>query len=562
MRKRFFLSISILFLFSYSVFSAQNNTQVIKTRHWVYDALNTISSEAGLTQFLDVQPMTIFEMKYYLDKIEYENLSDSGKVLYDKCTSFFEEENKKNFVKNSDLMFFVNAIASPELYFKSNPQINWTFNYFFNDNAITFPVIIGFSNWVTIQSDYFVGKNYYAQQETNNLTNIPFGISEIGFMQPRFVYSSIAHSFKNWGFNFIIGKEGLKIGKSKLGSIVYNDTFETDVYFKLDLYSDYVKYSIDVAQVDVDKYLYLHELRVRPFKNFYFGVIEGSLLNDSFELRYLNPLMAMHSFASWTQYGNKMPKGDYEHYGEGKFCAYFCINFEYTPISNLTIYGMYAQNEMLDPGGNRSDKDLCMPDSLGGQIGIKYNIPLFDNYLSIGFEGLYTSPYLYVKQSPDWSLLKERYDIINNGGPIYTWIGSPLGPDAFAAQLSAEYQNHAKWEAGISYLLALHGRNSAQYLFSQKSKADGRYHYYPWVKYNEAKNEEERKNAVKESRNMWMTGDIEYTNTIALKGKYIFNKHISVMAQTVYSFIFNCNNLPGNFQHGIELSAAVECNLF
>ena len=59
---------------------------------------------------------------------------------------------------------------------------------------------------------------------------------------------------------------------------------------------------MNVVQINPEKYIYLHTIEVTPWKWLKASVTEGTLLNEPFELRYLNPLMIMHSFASWNQY--------------------------------------------------------------------------------------------------------------------------------------------------------------------------------------------------------------------------------------------------------------------
>ncbi len=561
--KKIVFTLLISFL-TFSLFAKSgNSTQVIKSGHWIYDDLEALCMEAKTEYFFETQPMSIGEMKFYFTRIPYEKLSDSGKVLYEKVKAFLNKND--DFFPEQELRLFGNIKLNPEFYYKSNKDINWSFDYYIKDFFITIPVIFGFSDYVTIEPDFIIAKNQPSVADPYNFTNIVYGGDQFEFTFPRFAYGAAGHAFENWGLNFIIGKEGLQIYNTQLGSILYNRTFETDMYCSLNLYTEYLKYSLHVAEVDNTKFLYLHQLNLRPFKWLKINVLEGSLLNAPFELRYLNPFMLMHQFNSWTQYGDALSESENKYYGEGHFCAYFGLMGEIIPCRNLRIYGMYAQNEILDMGGSRADSSLSVPDSIGFQLGIQYNIDLKNSALIKTYlEAIYTSPYLYVKQSPDWSLYRRRVNVQTDGDTC-TWIGSPFGPDSFAVILKGEYDSQEKWAAGISYTLLIHGENTAETLFRQKSTVENSngedeeiYSYYPYVQYGLAKTDEERIAARDKGRYMWMTGNVTYQNQIKLYGSYSILDNLNVYGQGVY--IIKMQNSEIN--HGIEIGCGVEYKLF
>ena len=550
----------LLSLCSISLFAASgNSTQIIKSGHWIYDNLEALCMDSKSEYFFETQPMTIGEMKFYFQRIPYEKLSQSGKILYEKVKSFLNKND--DFFPNLELRLFANIQLNPEFYYKSNPNVDWSFSYFIRDFPITIPIIIGFSDYVTIEPDFLLGKNQPAANDPYNFTNIPYAGNQFEFTVPHFAYGAVGHAFDKWGVNFYAAKEGLQIFNTQLGSIIYNRTFETDFYCSLNLYTEYLKYSLHVAEVDNTKFLYLHQLNLIPFRWLKINVLEGSLLNAPFELRYLNPFMIMHQFGSWTQYGAALSDNERKYYEEGRFCAYFALMFEVTPFKNFKIYGLYSQNEILDLGGSRDDHALSYPDSLGGQLGFLYNINLKDKgMIKTYLEGLYTSPYLYVKQSPEWSLYRVRGNM-QNGQDTITWIGSPFGPDSFAVMLKAEYDSQEKWKAGLSYTFSIHGENSASSLFSQYDDSLGIYTYYPTAQYNLASenNDENGMQAAKDKgRYMWMTGINTYKHQIKIHGSYSFLENLSVYGQGVYTIqIYN-----SEIFHCIELGCGVEYKIF
>ena len=551
------LLIILLLSLSFSLFAKSgNSTQIIKSGHWVYDELEALCMESKTDFFFETQPMTIGEMLFYFRKIPYEKLSKNGQKTWEKVKAFLSKN--EDFFPEEDLRLFGNVKINPEVYYKSNSDIDWSFDYYVKDFFITIPLIIGFSDYVTIEPDFVIGKNQPSMNDPANFTNIVYNGDHFEFLFPRFAYGATGRAFDKWGFNFYAAKEGLQIYNTQLGSIIYNKTFETDFYCSLNLYTEYFKYSMHVAQVDNTKFLYLHQVNMRPFRWLKIGVLEGSLLNAAFELRYLNPFMLMHQFGSWEQYGHLLTANEDNYYGEGRFCAYFGLMFEVLPFTNFKIYGMFAQNEILDAGGSRSDQALSVPDSIGFQLGMQYNINLKDyGVIKTYLEGVYTSPYLYVKQSPEWSLYRIR-DNMQTSGMTDSWIGSPFGPDCFAVTLKADYDSQKKWQAGVAYLFSIHGENSAENLFSQYDDDKKIYSYYPYTQYKLAESDDDRIAARDKGRYMWMTGNCIYKHQIKLSGTYSFLDNLSAYGQGVYTIqIYNSNVIQG-----FELACGVEYKIF
>ena len=226
----------LLSLCSISLFAASgNSTQIIKSGHWIYDDLETLCMESKSEYFFETQPMTIGEMKFYFQRIPYESLSQSGKILYEKVKSFLNKND--DFFPNLELRFFANIQLNPEFYYKSNSNVDWSFNYFIREFPITLPIIIGFSDFITIEPDFMLGKNQPAANDPYNISNIPYAGNQFEFNFPKFAYGAVGHSFDKWGINFFAAKEGLQIYNTQLGSIIYNRTFETDFYCSLNIYS-------------------------------------------------------------------------------------------------------------------------------------------------------------------------------------------------------------------------------------------------------------------------------------------------------------------------------------
>ena len=569
--KRIILLFIVLFFLPLSFYSQViNDTQVIKTGDPVYDSLNKLCKEQGILVFNENSMLTVMELKFYLDQIKYDSLSDAGKFEYENIENFLYTKSnivqKLNDLTKLELMdtsvfsLDLNLILNPELYYKSNSDIPWSFNYFYQDNLGTVPVKFGISDYITIESDPFLGKSHYGASEADSYCNIPILNGDPEFMFMRYAYGSTGICFDKWGFNFILAKEGLKIGNTSMASIIYNNSFETDGYAQLNIFTNSFKYSMDIIQVDFQKYLYLHQLEFILLKKLKFSLVEGSLACDSLQLRFLNPFMFMHQFSAWNDYSP-----DNSPYSEQNFCAYFSWLLECTLIKNTRLYVLYSQNEIQSKIERETEMGALYPDSLGLQIGADISIPYKNNsYWNISLEGVYTSPYLYLKFTPKASLYRVRDDNLSSDY-IKSWIGSPYGPDSIGLQFMFGYEKVSKWKLNLGYLFTAKGENDfgmfEEYAESKNEKYDGIYSsYYPTVAYKLGLVSHEE--AYDDAMNMLPSGIIQFTNQIVLNGEYRFNKHIKTNGQFVYSLINNLHHEENKFGQGIEIAVSMTYNLF
>ncbi len=574
--KRNFL---ILTLFCVSFFAHSKDfygsRQLLYADDWVLEAVEQISSETRTSLLLSSAPVSAAEVLGRLEKIDAENLSERNRKLYEKVLSRLSPA--RPFFSLGAFRFAFNVDVSPEILYKSNPEIDWSFatdytggrgygaasNFSGNVDVkrlLSVPLYMDFGDIFFIETEPFFAKNFWGFSKDSNFLNIPLSPSELEFLFPSNAYISAGKDFGPWGFNFFLAKEGLSMGRTQTGSVIYNSTFQTDFVFQMNLYSQNVKYNLDVAEVSSSRFLYLHRLDIAPFRFLRIGIVEGTLLNAPFSLKYLNPLMIMHSFGSWNEYCSAEEKA---RYNEANACAYLGLDFDVNPSKHLRIYGAFAQNELqsfLELNADESNVGNYYPDSLAFQLGAEVNVPdAKDGNWTGSVEAVWTTPFCYVKQGAEWTLYRGRTDM-NSGiaDEISTWIGSPFGPDAMAVHGKLQYSSGTKWNCGLEWLSVAHGENSFG-MFSEKG-SDGWYTYYPSAAYLQGKMTADEARAV--ARNLLPSGTVSYTNRLTCRGHYGFDGHFSVDLKAAYSFIFNNKNVPGAFAHGVELVTSLNWKLF
>lgn len=608
-------------IFTFSAFSqVYSSNQLIPAGHWVYDALFMINNETKRTSFATNAPLSAGELKMYLNLVPYEKLSENGKKLYEDISEYLSSENFKKFEKidMGPVYFGFNVNGAPGAVFKTNSDIDWSFatdytgrknsvdgynilppeeyknvsiswtevevserksiesdpDYkygaysgflcsYASDPIMDLPLYLGWSDYFIIQTGITLAKSFWGMSADSNFTNIFYNSSDMDFMWPRYSYGSAGKTFEKWGVNVSFGRNGLQIGKTLTGSVIYNSTFDTEGYFQLNLYSPRMKYNLDAVQISTDKYFYVHSVEARPlFDWIKFGIMEATLVQSGFELKHLNPLMIMHSFGSWTD-SDYVSEDEEKYYGEAHICQYMGISLEFTLFKYSRLYMLYAQNEMQTFYELGSASANAIPDSFGFQMGFELTIPDKKGGWWTGtIEGVYTTPFCYIKQGADWSLYATRNNMQSNSSvPLCSWIGTPFGPDALGFQARVGYVQPKKWSAELDYLFVAHGTNSFG-LFNNTIEIEGKkyYAYYPSTLRKLGLISDEEADEI--ARTYVLTGSVQFTNGITAKGSYNFNRNLALEGSLTYTFIFNNGNESGEFAQGIEGSFALKYSLF
>ena len=573
--KKIISLLTVLVILSAASFAqVYSGRQAIPAGHWIYDSLYYLNLEQKKTSTLDNAPLTVDELYLNFEQIDKEKLSDSGKAVYEKAEGFFER--KKFLFDFNGAKFSTNLILNPVGVIRTNPDVEWTYASSYTDSknyvstsamgtvytepVAVFPFILDFGELFYIDVQPYAGAGpFWSLTSDFYAVNIPTGKNGAEFfMWPLNANASVGKVFNGWGAELNVGRQGLEVGRTKTGSIIYNSTFQTDFYTQLNLFSPRLKYTMDVAQLDVSRFYYMHTAEIVPFSWIKLGIMEGTLVDGKFELRYLNPLLFMHAFSGWRQYESEE---EHKYYSEAHYCAYFGWSFDITPCKYLRIYGMYAQNEIQSSVELNNDEDYSIPDSYAYQLGVEVSLPVKEGYLTTSLEGVYTTPFCYLKQTKAASLARVREEDADSYGlgKIASWIGSPFGPDAIGGQLSAEYDCPMKFNAGLSYLFVAHGSNSFG-LFDKKKTINGVEYesYYPQAMYLQGEDPEK----TRAMRTLALTETVQYTNRISLSGKYYFMKNLSAEAMAAYTFIFNNKGQDGVFAHGLELTLGARYSLF
>ena len=537
--KKTFAAFFVFALVSAGIFAApRRGSDLVPSGHWVYDALASVELDFGRWHFVDQTPLTIMEIKGILDEIPFEKLSKAGQEQYLRIQDYFGQ-----FDFSLDAGIFSLGIEpklNVDFNLKTNTDIKWLYNYHSRQRLLEAPVRLTLSDYLTVYMGLAVGQRRSYMQKHYNYVNHVFYEDAFDPNLTHNTYLSTGYRWNNGvGVNLNFGIGSHNYGRASLGSVIQSDWLTDLPYGTLRFFSPIFTYSFNIQQLNQLETMYAHEIDFRLFKKFTFGFLEGGAAYDVFDMRFLNPFGIFHAYELNNQYD---------------WISYMGVKLNFVPCKDLRLYFMLARTEHQMFTEQTSGAG-ALPEGDGLQGGVDLQFPVGPGFLKFNLEGFYSSPYLWIKQSPNWSLVSAKGD---EKGPDYEWIGSPVGPDSAAGKFSVAYERPGKWNLALNYIFAARGEYATDDIFTNygwinghttEQRYEGRWIYVdnPDPKYAYGR---EFKSPH---------GNVEYDNIIYLKGTWSPLKWLTLVAQPAYIFVFNYNHTPGRFQHDFEI--ALSCRV-
>ena len=343
-------------------------------------------------------------------------------------------------------------------------------------------------------------------------------------------------------------------GRAETGSIIQSEYLTDATSAALSIYSPIVQYTGAITQYNNHRYLYTHKVDARIGKKFQISFLEAALPYGDMDLRFFNPMMFLHNYASWIDY----QKGDGSDVG-----SFFGIKANFVPIKSLRIFALWSMTQFQLPvelSEDNTDKDNYVPNAMGVQLGVESYVPIKSGHLHLNLEGYYAQPYLYINSSPNWSFVRTSAESNSGSKDFYEWIGSRYGPDTVAATFHAAYEVPKKWSAGFKYLFLARGELSDPNIFTSigwgprvlnLSDTALKNWVYPFT--TAADGSTQFSSKYKNGRNLAApTGTPEFVNVITLYGTYCLNSWLDFMAQPSLAIILNSGHESGKTEFSFE----------
>lgn len=557
---------------------ARGGQELVNAGSWVYDAFAAMSIESGTVDFSDQAPLSVAELRTYLDEIDYDILSPAGKALYRRVTEFFDDDDLS--VTTDVIQLGIRPELNLEGYYKFNENLDWVYGRYDKKPLVFAPVYLNLGNFLSLGMDLELGINKKQMEKKDDYTNVPLDVKQINADFPRTGYLSAGFKLTDkTGLNLRVGMGEQDVGRTLTGSIIHSRYLTGTSWANLEVFNPNVRYNMNVTQLNVNKYMYTHRFDFRFFNKLSLSVQESTLAYSPLELRFLNPLTIFHGMHNWKDY---FPEGNPYSWDESA-CAYLAVKASYALTNNIRIYGLYAQDQLQLPSEMERESDTT-PNAMGGQLGVEAFIPVSEGYLHPRLEGYYAMPYLYIKESPNWSMMRsytENVGYSDTEDALYEWIGSPFGPDTAAARLSVGYEVPGRWSLTATGLFMARGEMSGTKIFDD---GGGRYNKnwynrdwhgkdplfathpndvkdwaFPNGTAQGSKTAKDRQGLSTPST--YNGGATEYVLNAALKLSYEPFDYLSLQVQPSYTYVMNSGNIEGKTRHGPELSVSIKIKI-
>lgn len=480
--KKLLLILTCFLLTAGALFAQQNDQKVWNVDSQVYKDMVSLYLYEGYALPSSVGPWSTDELKGMLNKVSDGIETDASRALYNKIHDELYKNNRVAYADSFGADFEVSVV--PEVYVHTNPgdytqEEDWFYGYNNRSWPVNFEYGIYAADNMYLESGFNVGYESGRGNSTQPNTlyapmfnvNIPFlgsgGLDYINFNFPKTAFVSFGGS--HW--NVLLGRDTVRWGNGETGNLYlggnqnYDNTIRFTTYFDNFKYSYVTNFSAhpesvlnNNSQNDLEngtKAFMAHRFDFWFLNNrMNFAVTEGIMYQSAdnvFDVRFFNPMMFYHNT-----------------YIRANANSLLGFDADFAVCKGLNLYGQLVIDEGALPGEpTTASPEGGRPGKMGGMLGVKYAMPVADGTLRFNLEGVYTDPYLY---------LREEYDSTTgqNGVSLYDYtrefhqntptiaynrapVGYRYGGDCIVGDFKANYTTSKNWVSELELFYMAHG---------------------------------------------------------------------------------------------------------
>lgn len=510
--KKFLVSILIVVLCLSSIYAnnvSSNLQKIYDVNSQVYEAISYLYIAEGKALPSTSGPWSGSELNLMLSRIDKNELTGYELEIYEYANSIINE-NSQRFVVDNNFAFSISGDLGIRATYHTNPNDfnspDDVANSGTNDwkkqlPIIAIPLETWFGNNIYGFSSFDLGINRtLVSADVGNGTNTKgFGFQTNIIMIPPVLLSDLNMNFPNRAFgsiggdwySFEIGRDNLSWGAGESGNLTLGNQLPYHNQARFTAFSDAFKYTFLMSffphpknyvetegkapHYDYDKNDGSQTTTEIDWINNHFNMRDSrdgitAFIGHRLEWRIADKLgMALNETIMYQNANNFDPivlsptAVFHNYYIRRNANSLLSLEIDYSPISNINIYGQFAIDEFKLPG----EFSLAGPPSAFGLLlGTKGAIALNSGMLYGSIEGAYTEPYLYIRDDGA-SYDPYKYGI-NYIGAIPEFvpaeelsnyalkpIGYRYGNDTVVANINIGYKSFGKWfvEGTMRYLL-------------------------------------------------------------------------------------------------------------
>jgi len=414
--------------------------------------------ETGITPPLPAAPWSGYELYQSLMAIDREALSATGKTHFDILS--------RRLVGRFDPQYPVHAQVelSPEIYVQTNEDTtltgrDWARGYADRQGMLSVSAETLFGEHVYGLFDFEAKNtvNYERLSEGETSFIGTFQTNDVLFspdvqLENRAPFNAFA-GYSDPHISLIAGRGVVSLGRGNTGNLLVGDHVDFHDFTRFSAANNTVAYTFltlsydgidnegtaQALSFDENMRLFIaHHLAVNLGKRIRLSLAETALFYTSrLDLRMFSPLMFIHNYNNFDETNNAMQ-------AELEVALARGVSFHIQAmVDQIALFG-----ETLN----------ATPNAWGVLGGLDFAIPLGKGLLTGWAEGVYTSPYLYLRGTDDWNLSLIGAHAMWSGAGI-DYIGYQYGPDSIVAALSLGYEEFEKYRICTRVLFGAHGEN-------------------------------------------------------------------------------------------------------
>ena len=418
----------------------------------LFQSVRRLALLAGQSPPSAVSPVSYGELEAVLRRLDVDRLTAEQQDLY-RATL------RQVVAGASTVPGGTIAIKSTlEGYFHSSDDADeWLYWYPDRQPVLSIPMRVSPVAGIGISMDLDWRRNYpifpgydegvYETIDADPVSNVFTDLRETDVQFPFHALLTAAGS--GWSVQF--GRSRIGWGLGHTGSLLLSDHVDYHDFLMASVFGQLLSYRglyldlepwLDGGGTDDDRVYLAHRVEFRPSPWLTFAANEALVFHGKpMELRYLNPLMILHSWFI-PAYGNSM------------------INLELSvrPLRGLEVWGHLAIDQVQSAAEEERDYADSEPEAFGYLAGAEYVLPLSNSWLTVGAEWAYLDPWMYIGRDIMGGFTYRRRVQAENALPaakiiVEKSLGYPGGPDYHGVTGFAQLDIGADSGAGIALAL-------------------------------------------------------------------------------------------------------------
>ncbi len=481
--RKSFLFLCFIFIFS-GVISSQSkrfDSSGVMARFLRYAAL-----ESGILIATQASPYAVADISSTLQRLDNSLLSSQARKALAGIyfAGFHTETEQGTFLRNNFLLDIVPAFEvypSKAYTFGTEESLGW------NDRLPLLAVPFEFS-----LGSILYGKTRLEIREDHNVidgspelpkANVTNWIEDPSYIDWAFPFEAyIGAEYRQ--FSFSLGRDSLNWGPGKSGTLFISDAPDFYDFLQASFIATNLSYrflwiTLDPTvlpgelpnRADVvawSKNLFVHRGEALFFNRLAFSVTEALVLGGkAADISYMNPFLIFHNRWAW----------DALYLPYKAAASLLSFELRLNPWRFIEAYGSFAMNQFQTPfEKDRYDSAASViPDAFAWLAGIEAIYPLFGGWFHIGYEAVYTNPWMYIRENMLNSFVWRRRLPTNVPNYHFAYKDAPIGyeygPDVMVNYVSVGFDAPGLVSINANFKRTAKGEQTLYILYEESAEA-------------------------------------------------------------------------------------------